>query len=350
MDSSDPQLPTPHPEPPPSRWERAKDWFRRLFRLRPTPGRYESDSRMAWRGFLHTRPLVWPRREYLLYLPRGFSRWRSSPLLALCHGCKQTPEDFAVSSRIAEFADRTGWLVLLPRQKDSANPWRCWNWFDRATVEGHGEAAIVAAQIEAVQGTYRTDQRRILVAGMSAGGALAAAVALNHPERVRGAVVHSGLAVGAAATPLTALTVMKRGPETDVEGIADVARLRSRVRSPSVALLAIHGEADDIVAPANTVALVRQFLRFNDHPATRGDTLASPALPDADWTEIQILVDGRRATIRDWSVNGRLVVRYVDISDLGHAWTGGRGEFDFNDPRPPNAMELIEKFASDIAA
>jgi len=43
-------------------------------------------------------------------------------------------------------------------------------------------------------------------------------------------------------------------------------------------------------------------------------------------------------------------VRYVDISDLGHAWTGGRGEFDFNDPRPPNAMELIEKFASDIAA
>lgn len=340
---------SPPPERP-SLWQRTKDFFRRLFRRKPVPGRYESNARFAWRGFLETHPLVWPRREYLLYLPRGFSRWRRAPLIALCHGCRQSPEDFALATRVAAFADRAGWLVLLPRQKDSANPWRCWNWFDRATMRGRGEAAIIAAQIRAVQGTYRTDSRRILVAGMSAGGALAAAVALHHSKLVRGAIVHSGLAVGAAASAMSALSVMKRGPETDVERIADAARREANVVAPAVALLAIHGERDDIVAPRNTVALVRQFLRFNDHPATRGETPPSPALPDADWTEIQLLADGRRATIRDWSHDGRLIVRYVDISDLGHAWTGGRGEFDFNDPRPPDAMQLIEKFASDIAA
>ena len=115
---------------------------------------------------------------------RTAGRWRRHPLLVLLHGCRQTPEDIAAGTRIARLADRDDMLVLLPRQNPRANPWGCWNWFDPATARGWGETAIVAAQIRAVRRAYRIDKRRVFVAGMSSGGALAAALG-DAPARPR---------------------------------------------------------------------------------------------------------------------------------------------------------------------
>src|SRR5882724_5949277 len=150
-------------------WSRIKDRVARLFGREVAPGRFESGAKFSWRGWLGAAPFVWPRREYLIYIPRGWSRWRRAPLLVLCHGCKQSPEEIAEATRIVALADHERWLVLLPRQNDSANTWRCWNWFDARTAEGAGEAAIVAAQIAVVASRYRADPRRVIAAGMSAG-------------------------------------------------------------------------------------------------------------------------------------------------------------------------------------
>jgi poly(hydroxyalkanoate) depolymerase family esterase len=328
-------------------WQRIKDWIARLFRRAIPPGRFESDHKFALSGWLGTHPLVWPRREYLIYVPRGWSKWRRAPLLVLCHGCKQSPEEFAESTRIAALADREGWLVLLPRQKREANSWFCWNWFDSRTAGGHGEAAIVAAQIEAVVGRYRADRRRIVVAGMSAGGALAATLAIHHCELVRGVAVHSGLPCGAASTALAALSVMKQGPDTDVMKIAADARDAAAADALPVPLLVIHGESDDIVDPRNAAALVRQFLRFNGHPA--GEQPAAPELPDADAEAREALADGRAVATREWRVDGRLIVRHVAVAGLGHAWSGGDARFAFNDAHAPDATALIAAFARDAA-
>src|SRR4029453_5904939 len=187
-----------------------------------------------------------------------------APVVVFCHGCKEAPEEFGQGTRIAALADRLGWLVLLPRQKESANAWFCWNWFDPATVDGRGEAAIVAAMMRSVRRWNRADHARVVGVGMSAGGALAAVLGLREPDVVRAVIVHSGLACGAARPAFTAIGVMQGGPETDVEAIAGAAR-----RSPvtHVPLLALHGEADHVVAAVNTTALVRQYLRFNDQSA-----------------------------------------------------------------------------------
>lgn len=328
-----------------SAWSRVKDFFRRVFGREVAPGRFETGSRFAWQGVLGASPLVWPSREYLVYVPRGWSRWRRSPLLVLCHGCRQTPESFAEGTRIAAWADAQRTLVLLPRQKEGANAWRCWNWFDSRTVDGHGEAAIVAAQIEAVAARYRADPQRIVVAGMSAGGALAAVIGLRHPDRVRAVVVHSGLACGAAASAMSALAVMKRGPETDVEALAQAARSEAPRRMLPVPLLVIHGEQDGVVAPRNAVALVRQYLELNGRAIDAVGT-SSAALPPADATTRESLPDGREVTTRDWRVEGRLVVRFVSIGGLDHAWSGGDAALPFNDARPPDALALIDAFAS----
>jgi len=329
-----------------SAWSRIKTFFRRLFRREVAPGRFEPGARFAWHGVLGATPLVWPSREYLVYVPRGWSRWRRSPLLVLCHGCRQTPEAFADGTRIAAWADAQRTLVLLPRQKEAANAWRCWNWFDSRTIAGHGEAAIVAAQVEAVAARYRVDPQRIVVAGMSAGGALAAVVGVRHPDSVRAVVVHSGLACGAAVSAMSALAVMKSGPEADVEALAQAARLSAPSRALPVPLLAIHGEQDGVVAPRNAVALVRQYLALNGRAIGAADAAGptSTALPDADATARESLPDGREVTTRDWHVAGRLVVRFVSIAGLDHAWSGGEGALPFNDARPPDALALIDAF------
>ena len=104
---------------------------------------------------------------------RGHSRWRRVPLVVLIHGCRQTADDIAHSTRITALADDLGCIVLLPHQNPRANAWGCWNWFDRATTAGRGEAAIVLAQVRAVRRKFRIDRRRVYVAGLSSGGGLA---------------------------------------------------------------------------------------------------------------------------------------------------------------------------------
>ncbi len=187
---------------------------------------------------------------------------------------RQTPEEFAKGARITDLADKQGFVVMLPRQKESANPWRCWNWFESRTMNGKGEAAIVASQIRTVRRMYRCHRKRVLVAGMSAGGALAAVMGVRYPGLVRAVAVHSGLACGAAKSPLSAIAVMATGPEQDVAKIADAARAEGspEVRVP---LLAVHGGSDAIVAPRHAVELVRQYLHLNGRVMT-GDATATP--------------------------------------------------------------------------
>ncbi len=326
-------------------WTRARAWFARLFRRETAPGRFDTGSAFSLRGMVGTAPFVWPRRDYLVYVPRGRSRWRRAPLLVLLHGCRQTPEELAQGTRIAAYADRTGCVVLLPRQKDHANPWRCWNWFESRTAAGKGEAAIVAAQIRRVRRRYRIDRRRVLAAGISAGGALAAVLGVRYPDLVRGVAVHSGLACGAAASPLTALDVMKRGPDRDVEAVAAAVRTAA-ARDVRVPLLALQGANDPIVAPRNAVALVRQYLRLNGHPAL--DTAADKtALPPADVASTITHEDGRIETVQEWRRDGRPVVRYVSIAGLAHAWSGGDPALAYNDAAPPDATALVGAFFDD---
>jgi poly(3-hydroxybutyrate) depolymerase len=146
---------------------------------------------------------------------------------------------------------------------------------------------------------------------------------------------------------MTALGVMMRGPETDVERIAEESRLAASRDALPVPLLAIHGEQDGIVAPRNTVALVRQYLRFNGHSAVTTPLASATALPDADAESRTAGDDGRIVTTREWKSNGRLIVRFVSVGGLGHAWSGGDGRFPYNDPAPPDATALIAAFARD---
>ena len=79
------------PSPPdPSLWNRLRRFVTRLFRRAPPePGRFETGSKFAWRGWVPVAPWVWPSRDYLVYVPRGHARWRRPCLQGEVKG-KQT--------------------------------------------------------------------------------------------------------------------------------------------------------------------------------------------------------------------------------------------------------------------
>lgn len=327
-------------------WARIKAFLSGLFRRRePAPGRFEPGSKFSLRGWLAVAPWIWPRREYVVYVPRGHAWWRRAPLVVLIHGCRQTTEDIAAATRIAAAADALGCLVLLPRQNPHANPWGCWNWFDRSTAHGWGESAIVAAQIRAVRHAYRIDRRRVIVAGMSSGGALAAVLGVRRPDLVAGAFVHSGVACGAATSALSALDVLKRGADADVARIGALARAHANREALPVPLMVVQGHADDVVAPVNAAQLVRQYLALNGHAAA--GVGAHDALPPADGTQSATTPEGRVVTTSEWRLANRLVARHVLVDGLAHAWSGGDDHFPYNDARAPDATALLAAFVHD---
>lgn len=322
-------------------WSRVKATLAGWFRRAPQPGRYVEGAAFSWRGWLSLNPMVWPRRHYLLYVPLGASRLRPMPLVVLLHGCKQTPEEIARGTRIAALADRLGSYVLIPRQEQSANPFRCWNWFDGATAAGRGEAAIVAAMMRKATRWRRLDGSRTAAVGISSGAALAAILGVRHGDRFRAVVSVAGLACGAAASPLTALTVMKRGPESDVAAIGRGAHDAAEAPARRVPLLAIHGRADDVVAPRNAAALVRQYLARNGAGVPPG---SASTLPDADRERRESPVRGHPFAVRDWERDGATVAQLVEVDGLGHAWSGGDASLPFNDAAGPDATAMAGAF------
>lgn len=303
----------------------------------PRPGRFALRQKSSLHGLIGVAAAP-PWREYLLYLPRGMDRLARPPLVVWIHGCRQDPEQFAAGTRIARYADERGFVVLLPRQNRLANPERCWNWFDRRTARGLGETAIVAAQAADVVESFQLDRRRVYLAGLSSGGALAAALALHAPRLFRAVAIHSGVACGAAGDAAEAMQAMARGPKRGVEETALQARAAAHGEARVPALI-IHGSEDRTVAPLNALHLARQFLLFNGFdPAA----LPEGGLPAPGRLSLPLFKGGRPDG--DYYVGRRLAAKLVTIPGLGHAWSGGDPAQPYFDGERVEATRLVCDF------
>ena len=310
-----------------------------LRRRRPAPGRFSLSRKSSLHGFLSVA-LAPPWREYLLYLPRGMAAIKRPALVVWIHGCRQDPEAFAAGTRIARFADERGFAVLLPRQNRMANSERCWNWFDRRTAGGTGETAIVAAQTLEVIGKFGIDPRRVYLAGLSSGGALAATLALRMPQLFAAAAFHSSVACGAAYDAHDAGRAMADGPwdgRTDALAAQARAAAGTKARVPA---LVIQGSADTTVSPANATFLVRQFLLFNG--LAPEELPPGSALPPTLTRAVHPRAFGY--VMSEYYAGRRLAAKLLTIPGLGHAWSGGDSALEYFDDRYPDATALICDF------
>lgn len=256
-------------------------------------------------------------RDYRLYVPGGWKGQRL-PLLVMLHGCTQTPEDFAAGTGMNALAEEFGFLVAYPAQSQSANAQRCWNWFKPEDQrQGQGEPALVAGIVCEVMAAHAVDARRVYVAGLSAGGAFAAVMGAAYPDLFAAVGVHSGLACGSARDVPTALAAMRTGHAGSPGG-------------RPIPTIVFHGASDTTVDPRNGDHVVAQsggdarLRRKVEHGRSAG------GLP---YSRTQHLDADGRAVVEHWLIEG-----------TGHAWSGGRPEGSYTDPRGPDASREMVRF------
>jgi poly(hydroxyalkanoate) depolymerase family esterase len=284
---------------------------------------------------LAAAPFVRPSRSFLLYVPASYREYEAAPLLLWLHGCRQSVEEFRDGTRITQWADQRGFLVLMPRQSKWANPLGCWNWFDQATQNGVGETALIIAQARFIRSRWNIDPAQVWIAGMSSGAALSACVAVHARGEFRAAAFVSGLADGAANSAASAAKVMKGTTDIDVTDIAHRAALHENL--PMLRSLIIHGDEDSVAAPTHADELARQMLALNGE-----SPVLSPLRAPDERRESKLA--GRKLSHEKFKIQGQDCVEVLRISGLGHAWSGGDASFAFNDPSPPDATQIILDF------
>ncbi|KAB1072351.1 extracellular catalytic domain type 1 short-chain-length polyhydroxyalkanoate depolymerase [Methylobacterium planeticum] len=258
-------------------------------------------------------------RTYKVFVPSGYTG-QALPVVVMLHGCTQNPDDFAAGTRMNELAEEQTFLVAYPRQPQSANLQKCWNWFNAGDQQRDGgEPALIAGIARAVIAEFSADAGQVYVAGLSAGGAAAAIMAQTYPDLFAAAGVHSGLACGAARDMPSAFAAMSGG------GAA-----RPRGAGPAVPTIVFHGDGDRTVNPVNGDQVIAQATPGTDlsRQVTRGETPGGMAYT---------------RTVQS-DAAGREVLEHWVLHGAGHAWSGGSPAGSYTDPRGPDASREMMRF------
>lgn len=314
-------------------------WFRRA--AGEPKGKLFKGSHSAFGRTFALVQLTAGRRPYLLYLPKNYSPGKRLPMVVMLHGCRQDADSFGGVTRMNGIADRDNFVVLYPEQRRLANSLRCWNWFSRSAQTGAGEAAILADMVRSLSNEHHVDIKRIFVAGLSAGAAMANNLAVCHADLFAACALHSGLVFGAATTSHEAIKAMREGAKHGAQESGKRAFIQSRGKTETMPALVIHGERDEVVNPVNAEQVVAQFAVMNELLAEEQETQPGEPREKTSTTRSGSTYPYR---ITDVHRAGRVVIRKIMVSGLGHAWSGGAEHHPFSDPRGPNASELICDF------
>ena len=173
---------------------------------------------------------------------------------------RNRPESYDLGAGWSTLAERYGFVLLLPEQTPANNPKTCFNWFLPGDVaRERGEALSIRQMIEKTIGAHHIDRSRVFITGLSAGGAMTAAMLATYPEVFAAGAIIAGLPYGTAGNVQQAFESMFQGRSRSAKEWGDVVRRASRHRGPWPRVSVWHGDADATVVPMNAEGLVRQW-------------------------------------------------------------------------------------------
>ncbi|MCE6951332.1 PHB depolymerase family esterase [Cereibacter sphaeroides] len=255
-------------------------------------------------------------RDYMLYVPSALPEGPQG-LVVMLHGCTQDPDDFAAGTNMNAHAERHGLIVAYPHQTRNHNAQGCWNWFRPGDQEaGQGEPALLSGLAREVAAEFSIGTERVFVAGLSAGGAMAATLGAAHPDVFAAVGIHSGLPPRAAQDVVSAFAAM---------------RGETAGRRPSaipVRTIVFHGLADGTVHPSNADAILAATRAEGSRNLDSGRTPAGRSYT--------------RETVS--SSTGRVLTEIWRVDGAGHAWAGGHPAGSYTDPAGPDASAELVRF------
>lgn len=275
-------------------------------------------------------------RDYKLYIPSG-DHDQPMPLVVMLHGCTQNPDDFAVGTGMNQLAEQQPCCVLYPAQPATANSSKCWNWFKATDQQRErGEPAIIAGMTRQVLDEYRLDEQRVYVAGLSAGGAMAATLAMTYPDLYAAVGVHSGLPHAAAHDLPSALAAMQGGTGP-LASHSKGAAYGSPATAAGIPAIVFHGDRDTTVNPCNGDRVAAQCApSFNQDVA--GEALVERV------TRGRVPEGHAYTCATRHDASGQPILEKWQIHGAGHAWSGGDSRGSYTDPKGPDASKEMLRF------
>jgi poly(hydroxyalkanoate) depolymerase family esterase len=274
-------------------------------------------------------------RGYKLYVPECRTG-EPMPLIVMLHGCTQDPDDFAAGTRMNALADKECCLVVYPAQSANANGARCWNWFDPTHQDAdRGEPSLIAGITREVASSYPVDRKRIFVAGLSAGAAMAVVLGATYPELFAAVGAHSGLPLGAAHDVPSAFAAMRGGADPRSRGGARNRGSRPRTGAiRATPTIVFHGDQDTTVNPTNGSSIVSQALALAELKGPLTKTVqARKSVNGREYTATIYRDTTRRSHVEEWILHG-----------AGHAWSGGSSDGSYTDVSGPDASVEMHRF------
>ena len=276
-------------------------------------------------------------RAYKLYVPAKVAE-SSIPMVVMLHGCTQSADDFATGTRMNRLADEHGFLVLYPQQAANANASKCWNWFQgKDQGRDSGEPSLIAGMVRDVAARQGADLRRIFVAGLSAGAAMAVILGETYPDLFAGVGAHSGLPYGSAHDVASAMAAMKGGRGRSGGGMPGLTAPPRKLPRHAVPVIVFHGDRDHTVQHSNGAEIVQQA---NDaHIAVPGRSALSSRTHRAtssggrSYSRTVHADDAGQPLIESWTLHG-----------AGHAWSGGDSSGSYTDRTGPDASAEMVRF------
>jgi len=280
-------------------------------------------------------------RSYKLYVPARLPS-TPPPLVVMLHGCTQSADDFAAGTQMNRLAEEQGFLVAYPEQATQANPSKCWNWFKtQDQARDAGEPSLIAGIAREVVSRHGADPRRVFVAGLSAGAAMAVVLGETYPELFAAVGAHSGLPYGSAHDVPSAMAAMKGGRSglpglKGLPSFTDASSKKAPVQATPI--IVFHGDRDHTVQQTNGTEIVRQALDAHQRAAGANKLQAR--------TDKGVSAGGRsysRTLYAD--ADGQPQIESWTVHGAGHAWSGGHASGSFTDGAGPDAsVEMLRFF------
>jgi poly(hydroxyalkanoate) depolymerase family esterase len=230
-------------------------------------------------------------------------RAEHAPAVLVLHGCKQDAAGYDAGSGWSRLAEAHGFCLIYPEQQRGNNENGCFSWFSPSqTRRGSGEVESMREMVVCATRHLSLDPAAIFVTGLSAGGAMTAALLATYPELFAGGAIIAGLPFGVASSESEALQAMFVGVARDARHWGDLVRGASAYEGERPPVSIWYGTDDKVVKPINAGELVKQWT--NVHGLAADPPMEEEVGP---------------AQRRTWSdAAGRPRVRSYRLPGLGH--------------------------------